>query len=232
MKKAIIAAGASAVLAAMPVAASFAATNMNTITDVLQATVPDSCSMTGTAATGSGVTGEVTGTGDLTATYTFDITNGATKIIPGTTISVTCNDNQGWMVNAVGGSDFVDSDTNAHKDAMVPSTATNTAFYSNGSSASDTVGDVAATTASFWAMKLTAGSTTSAATIDGNYDSWSSIPVAAAGTKVAHGGQTHMDSTTPQAAQFTTSYEVHVSMTQEADTYTGSVIYQLAHPNE
>ena len=86
MKKLAIA-GASAVIAALPVVGVFAATG-TTVTDTVQVTIDSACTITSTNASN---------------TYSATITNGQLKSDFGSTnMSVSCNDAGGWHITAVG----------------------------------------------------------------------------------------------------------------------------------
>ena len=191
MKKAIIAAGASAVLAAMPVVGVFAAEGDGTMTttDTVEVTISNSCGLT---ATGN------------TSAFSATMENGATKSDFGTTtISITCNDKGGWKLSAIGGDDGT------------AATGVTTMNAANGGTAiatgTSTTGD------STWAMKVTGNNAVS------GFTSFANIPGTL--TKVAE------SNAATSAATLETGYQVHISATQQADTYTGKVTYVLAHPN-
>ena len=67
---------------------------------------------------------------------------------------------------------------------------------------------------SFWAFKVAGTGAESA------FTSWHAVPAEA--TKVAGGG------TAVSERQINTGYQVHVSASQEADTYTGKVLYTVS----
>ena len=90
MKKAIIAAGASAVLAAMPVVGVFAAQQAN-VTDTVNLTVTSTCKMEADAATGSYNLGSSTVAHEYAA-------------VTGTPMTITCNDQAGWSITATANS--------------------------------------------------------------------------------------------------------------------------------
>ena len=116
----------------------------------------------------------------------------------GGTLKVTCNDASGWNVKAIG------SSTGSDKTVMVP-TASGTAIATGTATSGDT---------SNWMFKVAGTGAVS------GYTSWAQIPSAA--TKVA-------SSNDPVAeGAINTGYQVWVSATQEADTYTGSVTYTVA----
>lgn len=138
-------------------------------------------------------------------TYAVDMTNSQLDSnIGSTSMTVKCNDAAGWKVSAVG------SGSGATVDVL---------------DASDDGTDIATGTAtsgatSNWAFKV-AGDKTVAA-----YQNFAAVPTTAA--KVAEdSGATSMTSGTT----ISTTYQVWISATQQADTYTGQVTYTLAHPN-
>ena len=116
----------------------------------------------------------------------------------GGTLKVTCNDASGWNVKAVGSS-------------------TGTPVTSMAASNSGTpivTGTAESGATSNWMFKV-AGTGTVA-----GYQSWSAIPATA--TKVATGN------TAVSEGAISTGYQVWVSATQQADTYTGKVTYTVA----
>lgn len=202
MKKLAIA-GASAVLAAMPVVGVFAADGTLTQTDTVVVTVDSACSL---ATSGSSL--------DPASTYTATIANGAfNKTIDGSTLTITCNDVQGWKLNAVG------AGTSTKGVAYMDGTGT-------GITESDDIntGTTLDGTVSDWAFKLTAGTEEHAgASIVSGYTDFSVVPTTA--TKVASG------TTSAGTQTVTATYGVGISPTQNAGTYTGKVSYTLVHPD-
>ncbi len=245
MKKSIIAAGAaSAVLAAMPVLGVFAdgETTKNSVTDVLSVKLNDSCSLSATAGTNGVVTPATANTisalQNYTATYygtTADaLSNGQYKDYTATAIKVICNNQNGWMVNAVGASD---TNVTGNAVSMNPTSATSTPIASMVDGTTNT--NTPSGASSWWAMKLSVAdpSTTDYdTTIKTEYASWHSIPATA--DKVAYGPITDssVDSSTGvisgTGSTFTTNYRVYIGSAQQADTYTGKVTYTLLHPND
>lgn len=138
-------------------------------------------------------------------TYAVDMTNNQLNSnIGSTTMNVKCNDAGGWKVNAIG------SGSGTTVDLL---------------DAADDGTDIASGTAtsgatSNWAFKV-AGDKTVAA-----YQNFAAVPTVA--TKVAEdSAATSMTAGT----DITTTYQVWISATQQADTYTGQVTYTLVHPN-
>ena len=131
-----------------------------------------------------------------------------------TVFNITCNDNNGYSIYAVGYSNNTVGNTNligTTNGATIP-TGTSTVTGSNA--------------VSNWAMKLTAVSGTFPATILDSYDSYHVVPSTA--TKVA----TRTSSIDLSAdSQIKTTYAVSISPAQTADSYVGKVKYTVVHPN-
>ena len=201
MKKAIIAAGASAVLAAMPIVGVFAADGTLSQTDIVKVTVDSACSL---ATSGSEVTPEA-------STYKATIANGGhNDDIAGSTFTITCNDTGGWQLNAIGAGTATNDVTKMDASTNVDSDDIATGTTIDGS-------------VSNWAFKIAkGGSDASNITVTTGYDNFSAVP--SASTKIAQGTSTSGNST------ITATYGVGISATQSAGTYTGKVTYTLAHP--
>ena len=115
----------------------------------------------------------------------------------GGTLKVTCNAASGWQVKAQGTS--------------TGSPATSMVGTNGGTSIATGTSESGAT--SNWMFKVAGTGTVS------GYQSWSAVPAAA--TPVASG------STAVSESQINTGYQVWVSATQEAGTYTGKVTYTV-----
>lgn len=131
------------------------------------------------------------------------MTNGSTKTwdadgTAGGKLVVSCNDASGWNIKAVGAS------TGSDNTVMVP-TASGTPIAT---------GAATSGAASNWAFKV-AGTNTVAA-----YQNFSAVPGTA--TKVAG------NNASVSEGVINTGYQVYISATQEADTYTGKVTYTVA----
>lgn len=138
-------------------------------------------------------------------TYAVKMTNNELRSdIGSTTMNVKCNDTGGWKVNASGSGSGATVDVlDAAKDGTDIATGTATSGATSN-----------------WAFKV-AGDGTIAA-----YQNFAAVPTAA--TKIAEGNaSTNMTTGT----NITTTYQVWISPTQQADTYTGQVTYTLVHPN-
>ena len=123
----------------------------------------------------------------------------------GGTIKVTCNDAGGWMVKAVGSGDGATVD-------VMDASASGTDIATGTATSGDT---------SNWAFKV--ASSTAGVTIESTYQNFAAVPTTA--TKVASGSAAISEGT------INTGYQVWVSATQQADTYTGKVTYTVHHPN-
>ena len=189
MKKSLIATGAASLaLAAMPVLGAFA-----DVTDTVQITIKDACSVGGTTSTtGAGKT-FTEADAKNGQTYSWDATSSE-----GGKLVVSCNDASGWNIKAVGSSEG----------------STKTSMKPTGSGTPIATGTATTGATSNWAFKV-AGANAVAA-----YTSFSAIPATA--TKVATSAASASEET------YYTGYQVYVSPTQQADTYTGMVTYTVA----
>ena len=134
-------------------------------------------------------------------TYSDSMTNGQLKSDFGSTeMTINCNDAGGWHVTAIGSGADSTDKTAMNASASGVDIATGTA----------TSGDT-----SNWAMKVTGTGAT-------GFTTFAAVPAGA--TDVATG------SGAVSGGTLTTTYQVFISATQQADTYTGQVTYTLAHP--
>lgn len=166
------------------------------------ADVTDTVTITINSSCTAGSTSSSAGTG---SSFTDTMTNGSLKSWDATSstggkIVISCNDASGWNVKAVGAS------TGSDNTVMVP---TNT-----GAANAIATGTATQGATSNWAFKV-AG--TGVVTTYASY-----APVPATATKVA--------ANSDAASELTlyTGYQVWVSATQAADTYTGKVTYTVA----
>ncbi|MBR0431119.1 hypothetical protein IJJ05_02430 [Candidatus Saccharibacteria bacterium] len=147
-----------------------------------------------------GSTTSSTGTG---AQLSENVTNGTLKTweagTAGGTIKVSCNSSNGWNIKAVGVGDDASDKTVMNAAATGTDIATGTTFSG---------------ATSYWAMKVTGTNTVT------DFNSWHIVPDSA--TKVAG------NSTMASEQTINTGYQVWVSATQEADTYTGKVQYTVS----
>ncbi|MBR3055882.1 InlB B-repeat-containing protein [Candidatus Saccharibacteria bacterium] len=142
-------------------------------------------------------------------TYSESVVGGNTATITANPITTNCNDPSGYAIYAIGYSGDSYSAT------------THTDMISSLGSSYNIKTDGTGTYGSSWKMKLTNPSN---ATISGNFgSSYQNIP--STFTQVA----TYANNTT--SGSITPSYQVAVSSSQPAGTYTGKVKYVLVHPN-
>ncbi len=136
--------------------------------------------------------------------YSATVPNGTSAEIPGSTLSVSCNDAGGFALYAVGYS----NDTIGNNNMIGQSTniATNTSG-----------------TDSYWAMKInpTTGTTP---TIENSFNNYHIVPNAH--TKVA----SYTSSTGTGSLSVNATYKANISSTQLAGNYLGKVKYTLIHP--
>ena len=188
---------------------SVASAEGDSAVDDVKITVPIACTM-------GGVVDTAHTTSMQPATYSG--TGGIGK----TTLSVHCNDNNGFSIYAVGFTNDMDGinmlvGTNS-------SQTINTGIYTSGA------------TDSSWSMKVSKVTDSSQSynpqnmTIVNSFDNWHTVPTSY--TKVAEYHATTGSSTTDTAlgAKVETTYDAYISQTQTADTYTGKVKYVMVHP--
>lgn len=193
----------------------------NSTTDAINITVPVSCTMSGV-------------TIPHTATLNPDTYSGASGSeyedgIGKTTLTVFCNDNNGFSIYAIGytGEQYTGENHTKLIGTNSGSTIATKAYAS---------GD----TSSNWSMKLSKIEDSAQSynpqnlaiqsDTEGTFESWHSVPDAF--TKVA---QYHADvgssvTDTILGAKLDVTYAVYASATQTADTYTGKVKYTMVHP--
>jgi len=146
-------------------------------------------------------------------TYSVSMSNGQLKSdIGSTTFNVVCNDTAGYAIYAIG----YGNNTLGVTDMI---SSTNTSY--NIVTGTGTSGNT-----SNWAMKLDPISGTSAPTILNGFNSFHNVP--SSWTKVVQFTQV-VQSTV--GSSFKSTYQIFVSPTQAAGTYTGKVRYHLIHPS-
>ncbi|MBQ1298548.1 hypothetical protein IIY24_01790 [Candidatus Saccharibacteria bacterium] len=220
MKKLAIA-GASAVLAALPVVGVFA-DDYNPIIDTVQVTINDSCAMSAAASGGEG--------GQTGGVYAATV-NAGTLVTPGgsgtgqadwgaggstttaKTYTFSCNKNGGWKVTAQGVKGTTGTDA---------TTAQTTMPGINAASTPIATGPATSGATSNWAFQVSATKVTPETAYTGT--NWASIPATATTIIQSDAGAPVSEAT------FTPAYRVWVSATQQADTYTGYVKYVLTAP--
>ncbi len=174
----------------------------NSANDNLSLSIPISCSLSATVATGEEHTISM-----VAGTYEDEIGK--------TTINTTCNDPNGYVVYAIG-----NTRNSEGSNVLYPSTISDTYSIPTGI---NTSGDT-----SQWAMKLTAiNSGAYTPTIDNGYTSYSLVPNSL--LKVAHKDPGTTDVTKNSA--FTTTYAIYLEGSQPAGNYSGQVKYVMLHPS-
>ena len=181
--------------------------------DVITINVPVSCSLVA-----SGMN-----------THTATIQNGNTTSDIGTTnVKVTCNDNTGYALYAIG---YTNDEYGNNK-------LTNATL---GSTHDIITATTVTTGTSSWAMKLAktgstylpiiAGSTddTNKQTGDPDFSGYTAVPNEY--TKVAYFPSSTDIGSGASGSNLTTTYRAYISQTQPAGTYIGQVKYTLVHPN-
>ena len=181
--------------------------------DVITINVPVSCSLVA-----SGMN-----------THTATIQNGNTTSDIGTTnVKVTCNDNTGYALYAIG---YTNDEYGNNK-------LTNATL---GSTHDIITATTVTTGTSSWAMKLTkttnsytpiiAGSTddTNRQTGDPDFSGYTAVPNEY--TKVAYFPSSTDIGSGASGSNLTTTYRAYISQTQPAGTYIGQVKYTLVHPS-
>lgn len=204
MKKSLIVTGAASLaVAAMPVAGVFA-TDYQSVTDEIEVIVNTVCNMR----SGGTPTEPTTGGAELTATVNpgtlIGDTGGAWTGTP-TTLTYNCNDTGGWQITAQGVSSTEAS-----------ATAQTVLKASNNTSTDIATGEATSGATSNWAFKV---SGTGAAS---GYTTFKPVPNTA--TVVASSSDPVSQGT------LNPTYRAWISLTQEADTYTGYVKYLLTAP--
>ena len=156
--------------------------------------------------------------------HSVAIVNGTYATDIGTTnLKVTCNDNQGFAIYAVGYTGNEIGATNSTK--LVGTATSNNVTIDTGTATTAGNPDV-----SNWAMKLATNSgATYPVTIDNSFNAYHAVP--ASYTKVAHRDSGTDVGTNAVGSTLTTTYAAYISKTQAADTYSGQVKYTLVHPS-
>ena len=159
--------------------------------------------------------------------HSVAIVNGTYATDIGTTnLKVTCNDNQGFAIYAVGYTGDEIGATNSTK--LVGTAASSNATIDTGTA----TGPVSGNDNSNWAMKLnttTSPTPTYPITLDNSFNNYSAVP--SSYTKVAHRDSGTDIGTSAVGSTLTTTYAAYISKLQYPDTYTGQVKYTLVHPS-
>ncbi len=175
------------------------------IVDEINITVPSSCSLSGT-----------------NLIHTANMENGQYKDnIGSANISAFCNDPNGFSIYAIGYTEDTYGNNKMHDPNLDTTHDINTGKYVSGT-----------TTNSTWSMKLTPVTGPYAPTIRNdstyNYTNYEVVP--SEYTKVAYSSAATETGNGATGSNFTTSYAVFVSQSQNAGSYTGKVKFTLVHP--
>lgn len=177
--------------------------NADSIVDLVRINVPVSCTLSSSINVGD--------------EHRASITNGVYKTEIGTTnLTITCNDNSGFSLYAVGFTDDIQGKNVLSSSNLNPSNSIITGTAESG--------DI-----SNWAMKVSTDSNVAYnVSIENGFDNYSSVPFRY--TKVA---TRHTGTDVGQSAvgsNLTTTYAAYINKTQPADSYAGQVKYTLVHP--
>ena len=142
-------------------------------------------------------------------TYNVEIDNDVTEVVTANNITTSCNDISGYAIYAIG---FSGDSYSGNNTDLISTLNSNYNIKTDGSG----------TYGSSWKMKITAVSN---ATVEGSYSTFQNIPASYAKVASFNASTTNINST------ITPSYQVNISATQIADTYTGKVKYTLVHPS-
>ncbi len=175
------------------------------IVDEINITVPSSCSLSGT-----------------NLIHTANMENGQYKDnIGSANISAFCNDPNGFAIYAIGYTEDTYGNNKMHDPNLDTTHDINTGKYVSGT-----------TTNSTWSMKLTPVTGPHAPTIRNdstyNYTNYEVVP--SEYTKVAYSSAATETGDGATGSNFTTSYAIFVSQSQNAGSYTGKVKFTLVHP--
>ena len=176
--------------------------------DLGSASVPINASVTvGTACNFSG---------SLDIPHTSTIMNGVNSTDIGkTTMNVTCNDQGGYAIYAIGyTNDEYGNNTLQSSVSDDYNISTSTSTSGNNSA---------------WSMKLATVPGTTTATIENGYNNYNTVPDDY--TKVASLSTITDPSTPNTGSSISTTYQTYVSPAQPAGTYSGKVRYTLVHPS-
>ena len=154
--------------------------------------------------------------GNVDIPHTSTVMNGVNSTDIGkTTMNVTCNDQGGYAVYAIGyTNDEYGNNTLQSSISDAYNISTNTSTSGNTSA---------------WSMKLAAVSGTTTATIENGYSNYHTVPDDY--TKVATLNTITNPGTSTTGSSISTTYQAYISPTQPAGTYTGKVKYTLVHPS-
>ena len=173
------------------------------VVDVINITVPAACTLEGIGMNSHNATINP-------GTYNSEVGT--------TTLKAFCNDSNGFAIYAIGYTNNTDGNNN-----LVSTTLTSPVNIPTGTATSGN---------SQWAMKLATQTSPEPAypiTIQNSFDSFHTVPDDY--TLVAKRTAATDVGTNATGSILTTTYQVFISNTQPADTYTGKVKYVMVHPN-
>ena len=154
--------------------------------------------------------------GNVDSQHNATITNGINSTDIGkTTLNVTCNDQGGYAVYAIGYTN------DEYGNTSLKSSISDDYNIPTGTSTS---GDT-----SNWSMKLATVPGTTTATIENGYGNYSVVPDDY--TKVATLNTITNPGTSTTGSSISTTYQAYISPAQPAGTYNGKVKYTLVHPS-
>ena len=175
----------------------------DSVVDVINITVPAACTLEGIGMNSHNATINP-------GTYNSEVGT--------TTLKAFCNDSNGFAIYAIGYTNNTDGNNN-----LVSTTLTSPVNIPTGTATSGN---------SQWAMKLATQTSPEPAypiTIQNSFDSFHTVPDDY--TLVAKRTAATDVGTNATGSILTTTYQVFISNTQPADTYTGKVKYVMVHPN-
>ena len=214
MKKSLIAVGilcgavilSGSILSRLPKNSAHADNESASTSAVASVSVSNSCSLSADSSTNGN------------SAHSATLSPGSyTENIGKTTLTISCNDVDGWSLYAVGDSDQVNNNTTSLVFA-----SSDDYYISTGTATSGATSN--------WAMKLYDGTGTNSDGATGpivsTYASYAAVPNT--NTKVA---TLDRGTTTSGAVSLKTTYAAYISASQPAGTYEGSVKYTLTHPH-
>lgn len=154
--------------------------------------------------------------GNVDIPHTSTIMNGVNSTDIGkTTMNVTCNDQGGYAVYAIGYTN------DEYGNTALKSSISDDYNIPTGTSTSGNTSN--------WSMKLATVPSTTTATIENGYNNYSAAPDDY--TKVATLNTITNPGSSTTGSSISTTYQAYISPTQPAGTYSGKVKYTLVHPS-
>ena len=154
--------------------------------------------------------------GNVDSQHNATITNGVNSTDIGkTTLNVTCNDQGGYAVYAIGYTN------DEYGNTSLKSSVSDDYNISTGTATSGNTSN--------WSMKLSTVPGTATATIENSYDNYHTVPDDY--TKIATLNTITNPGASTTGSSISTTYQAYISPTQPAGTYSGKVKYTLVHPS-